>query len=112
MGGHSEGTSERTCYRKEVEINIWQILDHGLVSKGLLHTPSLRIQMPQDLPEPSERASKKTASTKHENNCPQLLLGSLYSDCSCGELLLNSILHVALKAFQRGSEKAGCTLVN
>ena len=28
------------------------------------------------------------------------------------ELLLNSILDVALKAFQRGSEKAGCTLVN
>lgn len=54
----------------------------------------------------------KTASTKYENNCPQLLLGSLYSDCSCGELLLNSTLDVTLKAFQRGSEKAGCTLVN
>lgn len=64
------------------------------------------------IPELSERASKETVSTKHENNCPQLLVGLLFSDCSCGELLLNSILYVSLKAFQRGSEKAGCTLVN
>jgi hypothetical protein len=68
--------------------------------------------MPQNLLEPSKRAFKETASTKHENNCPQLLLGLLYSGCSCGELLLNSILHVALKAFQRGSERTGCTLAN
>lgn len=63
----------------------------------------------QNLP---ERAFKKTVNTKCENNCPQLLLGLLYSDRSCGDLLLNSMPHVYLKAFQRGSEKAGCTLVN
>lgn len=113
--GRQEGTvgaSERTCYWQEVETNTCQILGEGLETKGLSQTQSLSIWMSQDLPEPSERTFQKIASTKHENNCPQLLLGLLYSDCSCGELLLNSILHVALKAFQRGSEKAGCTLVN
>lgn len=104
LGRHSKGDLE--------EHVAGEISDEGLESKGLPQTQSLRIWMPQDLPEPSERAFKKTASTKYENNCPQLLLGSLYSDCSCGELLLNSILNVALKAFQRGSEKAVCTLVN
>lgn len=109
--GHRED-SERTCCCQEVEINTCQILGEGLESKGLPQTPSLSIRKSQDLPEPSERTFKETASINHENNCPQLLLGLLYSDCSCGELLLNSNLHVALKAFQRGSEKAGCTLVN
>lgn len=110
-GGHRASTSETTCCWWEVETNICQILDEGLESKSLPHTPSLIIWIPQDLPEHSGKAFKETATTKYENNCPQLLLGSLYSDCSCGELL-NSILHVALKAFQRSSEKARCTLVN
>lgn len=112
VDGHSDGASDRTSCWWELETNIWQILIEELEPKGLPQIQTLKIWMPQELPELSERAPKETVSTKHENNCPQLLVGLLFSDCSCGELLLNSILYVSLKAFQRGSEKAGCTLVN
>lgn len=109
-GGHSEGTSERTskrwgqilvkfcvtawnlrvCLRLSLSVHGWHRTFQNLL-KGLL-----RKQQVQNM--------KTTA--------PSCFWGSLYSYCSCGELLLNSILHVALKAFQRSSEKAGCTLVN
>lgn len=68
-----------------------------------------------DIKEPSRNSARDLKKQKvqiKKNNCPQLFLGSLYSDCSYGKLLLNSILNVALKAFQRGPGKAGCTLVN
>lgn len=106
------GTSERTGYWWEVETNTWQILDQSLEPKGLPQAQSLRIWMPEDLSEPSEIALKELVSTNMKTTAPS---------CSWGHCILTAAVenccwipfpHVSLKAFQRGSEKAGCTLVN
>lgn len=83
MGGgrHSEGISERTCCSSEVEMNICQILDAGLEPKGLPQTQSLRIWMPEDLPEPSGTALKEIVSTTMKTTAPS---------CSWGHCILTA----------------------